>query len=86
MPDVLIGDHTRLTQILFNLTGNAAKYTQDGEISVQAYLINQNSLEYCRVLLTIADSGKGIPDDKLNQAFILYYHKINLYCKMPNPE
>ncbi|MFO7728204.1 MAG: PAS domain S-box protein [Desulfonatronovibrio sp.] len=69
IPEILIGDHTRLTQILLNLAGNAVKYTQQGEISVQACLIGQNNPEHCQVLLTIADSGKGIPEDKLDQVF-----------------
>jgi PAS domain S-box-containing protein len=69
MPDVLIGDQTRLTQILFNLTGNAVKYTQHGYINVHACLMGQKDPEYCRVLLTITDNGKGIPEDKLDQVF-----------------
>ena len=69
IPEVLVGDHSRLTQILFNLTGNAVKYTQEGEISVQACHIGQKSPEHCQVLLTIADTGQGIPEDKLAQVF-----------------
>jgi len=69
VPETLIGDHTRLTQILFNLVGNAVKYTLHGEVSVQTFLISGEQDMYCRVLFTIADTGQGIAEDKLDQVF-----------------
>ncbi len=68
LPDVLLGDSTRLTQILFNLAGNACKYTQNGRIDVQACLL-WSSNAHCRILFTIADNGPGIADDMLTQVF-----------------
>ncbi len=64
IPENVFGDHTRLTQILFNLVGNACKYTQKGEIDLQAYLLTNHP----RILFAVTDTGKGIPDDKLHQA------------------
>ncbi|MFO7803952.1 MAG: ATP-binding protein, partial [Desulfovermiculus sp.] len=69
VPEALFGDHTRLTQILFNLVGNAVKYTLHGQVSVQACLISGEQDTYCRVLFTIADTGQGIAEDKLDQVF-----------------
>ena len=69
VPETLIGDHTRLTQILFNLVGNAVKYTLHGEVSVQAFLISGKQDTYCRVLFIIADTGQGIAEDNLDHVF-----------------
>ncbi|MFP4658246.1 MAG: PAS domain S-box protein [Desulfonatronovibrionaceae bacterium] len=69
IPESLIGDQTRLTQILFNLTGNAVKYTHEGEIRVQASFLPAVGPESCRVLFTVEDTGPGIPEDKLDEVF-----------------
>ena len=69
IPESLIGDQTRLTQILFNLVGNACKYTQKGEVEVQASLMPQNREDTSRILFSVEDTGKGIPEDKLDKIF-----------------
>ncbi len=68
LPRVLIGDRLRLQQILINLTGNALKFTQQGEVVV--------SLRYCgwdgdRVRLEIAvrDTGIGISPEQIGHIF-----------------
>ena len=65
-----MGDKGRLRQILFNLVGNAAKFTESGTIVVEAYPL-KTRLKSGRTLLyfTVADTGIGIPDDKLDQVF-----------------
>ncbi|MFW6179668.1 MAG: PAS domain S-box protein, partial [Desulfohalobiaceae bacterium] len=68
-PETLIGDHTRLTQILFNLVGNALKYTKQGQVWVRADVLYGSSPRCCRMLFEIGDTGPGIPEDKLGQAF-----------------
>src|SRR6056297_3404299 len=68
IPDRLIGDNTRLTQILFNLVGNASKYTQKGQVAVESYkLANAEPGQY-RILFKISDTGQGIADDMLDKA------------------
>ena len=69
LPEVLLGDQTRLTQILFNLVGNAAKYTQQGEVRLQASRIPGSKPGYCRLLFVIEDTGQGIADDQQEQIF-----------------
>ena len=67
VPDLVMGDPTRLRQILFNLVGNAVKFTAHGEISVA---IEREQAEKDNVLLhfRVRDTGIGIP--KAQQARI----------------
>lgn len=63
---IVVGDPTRLRQILFNLIGNAIKFTQSGEISVA---LEFESPEKKFVRFAIQDSGTGIPKDKQHLLF-----------------
>ena len=68
VPQVLVGDPTRLRQIVVNLVGNAIKFTERGEITIRVVL---ESEETDGVLLhfSVADTGAGIPDDKRETIF-----------------
>nr|WP_319543984.1 ATP-binding protein [uncultured Pseudodesulfovibrio sp.] len=69
LPQNLLGDETRLNQILVNLIGNALKFTKNGGITISlSPLANRNS-DKCKILFTITDTGVGIPDDKLGILF-----------------
>ncbi|WP_326983108.1 ATP-binding protein [Chryseobacterium sp. MYb264] len=68
IPDTLIGDATRLTQILVNLIGNAIKFTHQGSISIEIYN-KQLSENEVVVGFKISDTGIGIDKDKLNEVF-----------------
>ncbi len=61
----VIGDPTRLNQILTNLMGNAAKFTQQGTIGIDAKLLETTSNDTYKILFTVHDTGIGIPDEKL---------------------
>jgi len=69
IPDRLSGDKTRLTQILFNLVGNASKYTRQGMVEVEAIVLPQWDPGECRLLFAVQDSGVGISDHVLEQVF-----------------
>jgi len=69
IPPTLVGDSTRLTQVLFNLTGNAQKYTEQGRIDVRVERMPDPRPEQCRVLFSVSDTGPGIPDDMLAAVF-----------------
>ena len=60
-------DENRLQQILYNLVGNAIKFTQIGTIAVSAVLA-QDELEK-KIIITVADTGVGIPNEKLKRIF-----------------
>lgn len=59
----IIGDPTRLTQILFNLLGNATKFTEKGHISLTAKAYDGGE-DTVSLWFEIADTGIGIPEDR----------------------
>ncbi|KAF2514199.1 tetratricopeptide repeat-containing hybrid sensor histidine kinase/response regulator [Flavobacterium foetidum] len=68
IPDHLIGDPTKLSQIILNLINNALKFTHNGHVDVIAKLEtkeNDNAIVY----FEIVDTGIGIPEDKLQTVF-----------------
>jgi len=71
VPDLLRGDPLRLKQVLLNLIGNAVKFTDQGEVSVQVSV--QRELDDAVVLhFCVEDTGIGIPADKQEMIFELF--------------
>lgn len=68
IPPTLIGDSVRLSQILYNLVGNALKFTPDGSVRLQASLKEVRD-ELALVEFVVSDTGIGIPSDKLEYIF-----------------
>jgi len=67
-PNVIIGDKTRLFQILLNLLNNAIKFTPQGYINLSTQVLNQND-SAVRLRFTIKDTGIGIKKEKLSMLF-----------------
>jgi len=67
-PNTIIGDITRLRQILVNLLSNGVKFTEKGEVVVS---VTSRKLEDGRYELhfTVRDTGIGIPEDRLDRLF-----------------
>lgn len=60
-----LGDRRKLRQILFNLIGNAVKFTSDGEVTVTLERLGKSD----DVELQVLDTGIGIPDEDLDKVF-----------------
>lgn len=75
IPKLLLGDPMRLTQILNNLLGNAGKFTEKGDISLAANILEVPGSDRCWVGINIKDTGIGMSQitmdsiyDKFKQA------------------
>jgi PAS domain S-box-containing protein len=68
VPDVLVGDPLRLRQIVVNLVGNAIKFTDQGEIVVQAQQESRQD-EKVQVHFSVKDTGIGIAPEKQQVIF-----------------
>ena len=68
IPELVMGDPTRLRQILINLAGNAIKFTREGEVSVRAERLPPADAGI-EIRFTVSDTGIGIPKEKHQQIF-----------------
>lgn len=68
LPHKIRADGTRLRQILWNLIGNAVKFTQQGEIVVRVAYGQDETLSF-----EVEDSGQGIPQEEQEKIFAMYY-------------
>ena len=67
MPERLIGDDDRLAQVLVNLTGNAIKFTEEGEVDVRIEPYGDSKWR-----MIVRDTGPGIPEDHFTTIFKAY--------------
>ena len=68
LPEVFQGDNHRLAQILNNLVSNATKFTENGEITLRARLLEKTNKK-ARLRLSVVDNGIGIPKNKQKSIF-----------------
>lgn len=69
VPDELIGDGGRLGQVLYNLIGNALKFTSRGHVQTSIELDPASDAEVARLNFSFSDTGRGISEDDLLTLF-----------------
>ena len=72
VPNHLLGDPTRLRQVLLNLVDNAVKFTDRGEVVVSVAALSQTDSEV-QLHISVVDTGIGIPLDKQRSIFGAYH-------------
>ncbi len=68
LPKYVKGDPLRLNQILYNLVGNAVKFTDNGYVRIKVESLNQTE-SIAQLKFIVEDTGIGMPKDKLNAIF-----------------
>ena len=71
VPDRLVGDPGRLSQIVINLVGNAIKFTDSGEVVLTLELESERE-EAVTLACSVTDTGIGIPEDKQQLIFDVF--------------
>jgi signal transduction histidine kinase/ActR/RegA family two-component response regulator len=70
LPDRVVADPTRLKQVLFNLIGNAVKFTDQGEVRLKVDLLEPGSaVAPAKLKFTVSDTGIGMDADTLGRLF-----------------
>lgn len=64
IPPVLVGDPLRLSQVLINLTGNAVKFTDQGEVVIRVEALDPHRLNF-----SVSDTGIGLSEEQLGGLF-----------------
>jgi len=72
MPDIYLGDPTRIRQVLINLIGNALKFTEKGNICLRVEISEHHENAFV-LNFSVTDTGIGIPNDKLETLFESYH-------------
>jgi CheY-like chemotaxis protein len=71
IPQRLLGDSLRLTQVLNNLVGNAIKFTPRGEIVIQAELVARDADRAC-LRISVRDTGIGLTQEQAGRLFEVF--------------
>ena len=72
VPERVIGDPTRLRQIVLNLVSNAVKFTEVGHVSIEAEAraLDDNKI---RLFVSVSDTGIGIPESAIPSLFTMFH-------------
>lgn len=67
LPEVLLGDSERISQVVLNLLMNSIKYTEVGEITLRVRSVKSSSK--CRLIIEVQDTGKGMEQKQVLHLF-----------------
>lgn len=88
VPETLLGDKTRLGQVLYNLIGNALKFTDSGGASLEVRLLErleeqfrEFSAKTVRVEFIVEDTGIGIPEEEQKEIFNAFRQSDESYSR-----
>ena len=73
IPELVLGDPYRLHQILYNLVGNAFKFTDEGEISIKVSCKKRDDEDTVMLSFSVKDTGIGISFEEQQQIFEQFY-------------
>jgi PAS domain S-box-containing protein len=71
IPNFIFMDEVRFHQILFNIVGNAIKFTDRGYVKIESKAIRKSNKKF-ELIIEIEDSGIGIPNDQLDRIFEVF--------------
>jgi PAS domain S-box-containing protein len=72
VPSAIVGDVTRLRQVLVNLLSNSVKFTESGEIVVTVHSTSIPGAPLQELQFSVRDTGIGIPPDRLDKLFLAF--------------
>jgi two-component system sensor histidine kinase BarA len=75
VPEYLVGDESRIRQIVVNLLGNAIKFTDTGEIIIRV-MIEEDNVDNCLIMFSVTDTGMGI-DNTVRDNLFSSFHRSN---------
>ncbi|MCB1193236.1 MAG: PAS domain S-box protein [Leptospiraceae bacterium] len=75
LPEFIILDEVRLRQVLFNILGNAIKFTNTGFVALNIFYVEQPRIneDQIELMIEVEDSGIGIPQEQLELIFDPFY-------------
>ena len=68
IPDTLIGDSLRISQVLINLLNNAIKFTEKGEVILRVS-VTERLDDTCQILFEVKDTGIGLSEEQISRLF-----------------
>lgn len=83
LPKKLYLSELRLRQILFNLIGNAIKFTEDGDVTLMAFSGSGSTMNKINLHIHVSDTGIGIHQDELQRIFEAFHQAETVSGKKP---
>ncbi|MEM7464540.1 MAG: ATP-binding protein, partial [Pseudomonadota bacterium] len=69
VPEKIVADPIRLSQIITNLVGNAIKFTSDGSVEIEVDIVKSIDANRTRLRFEVTDTGVGISADRIDSIF-----------------